>query len=184
MMVEIGLLQRCSVFLGHPVYSLSVVLFGLILATGIGSLLSDRFPLSRSTLVLAWALATGLYLGSLPVWMPGVLRAHDGDGLLPRAALCLLILAPAGILMGFGFPTGMRLVGGRDARLTPWLWGVNGAAGVLAGSCAIALSLAFGIRAALGLGALCYLALPVAVRAMGPEKPAGGEPASKKRPRD
>ena len=48
MMVEIGLLQRISVFLGHPVYALSVVLFSLILSTGIGSLVSERFPLDRA----------------------------------------------------------------------------------------------------------------------------------------
>src|SRR5205085_2586700 len=46
MFVEIGLLQRLSLFLGHPVYSLSIVLFGLVLATGIGSFLSERLPLS------------------------------------------------------------------------------------------------------------------------------------------
>ena len=43
--VEIALLQRMSVFLGHPVYSLSISLFTLILATGVGSLLSDQLML-------------------------------------------------------------------------------------------------------------------------------------------
>jgi hypothetical protein len=48
MMAEIALLQRMSVFLGHPVYALSVVLFSLILSTGLGSFASERFPLNRT----------------------------------------------------------------------------------------------------------------------------------------
>ena len=62
--------------------------------------------------------------------------------------------------MGFGFPTGMRLVSAIDARPTPWFWGINGAAGVLAASLAVFTSIAFSIDATLRLGGLCYLLLP------------------------
>ena len=59
MMVEIGLLQRMSVFLGHPIYALSFVLFSIILTTGIGSMVSDRVPLDRPRKLFAWATAVG-----------------------------------------------------------------------------------------------------------------------------
>lgn len=163
MLVEIGMLQRMSVFLGHPVYSLSIVLFTVILSTGIGSFLSDRRPLDSRRKFTTWAMLTGGYFLTLPLWMPGLFLSFDGAGLITRAMLCVVVLAPAGMLMGFGFPTGMRLTSAVDERPTPWFWGINGAAGVLASILAVVISIAFGINVTVAAGALCYLALvPVA----------------------
>ena len=159
MSAEIGLLQRMSVFLGHPSYSLSVVLFSIILATGIGSVISDRIPLNSCGKIVLWAGLTGAYLLLLPLWMPPLLLAVESQGLFVRAGLCVLVIAPAGLLMGFGFPTGMRLVSALDRRPTPWFWGVNGAAGVLAATLAVACSMAFGISTTLIVAAVCYLLL-------------------------
>ena len=61
--------------------------------------------------------------------------------------------------MGFGFPTGMRLVSAVDRQPTPWFWGINEAAGVLASVLAVAMSIARGISATLTVGAVCYLLL-------------------------
>ncbi|HEX6142864.1 MAG TPA: hypothetical protein VFZ01_09110 [Geminicoccaceae bacterium] len=166
MSAEIGLLQRMSVFLGHPIYSLSVVLFSIILATGIGSLVSDRVPLDRRSRFVLWAGLTGVYLLLLPFWLPEVLLAVESQGLFIRAALCVLVIAPAGLLMGFGFPTGMRLVSALDRTPTPWFWGINGAAGVLAATLAVACSIAFGISTTLVIAAVCYLLLIPAALAM------------------
>jgi len=157
MMVEIALLQRMSVFLGHPVYALSVVLFSLILWTGFGSLASERLRLAGTGKLLAWSVASAAYLFALPLWLPPLLVDLDGAGLLVRAGLCVLVLAPAGFLMGFGFPTGMRLVSAISTGPTPWFWGINGAAGVLAASVAVATSIAFSIDTTLRIGAACYL---------------------------
>ena len=62
--------------------------------------------------------------------------------------------------MGFGFPTGMRLVSMIDKRPTPWFWGINGAAGVLAASIAVLTSIEFGIDTTLRVAAICYFLLP------------------------
>lgn len=159
MMVEIALLQRMSVFLGHPLYALSVVLFSLILSTGLGSLASERAPLDGGVRLAGWSALTCAYLFALPFWLPAVLLDLESAGLLLRAGLAVLVLAPAGFLMGFGFPTGMRLVSKVDARPTPWFWGINGAAGVLAASVAVLTSIEFGIDATLRTGAVCYLLL-------------------------
>jgi hypothetical protein len=166
MCIEIGMLQRMSVFLGHPVYSLSVALFTLIVATGIGSLLSDWRPLDTRGRLVLWGALTVLYLVCLPYWMPGVLGAFEGGTLLTRAAVCVGVLAPAGVLMGFAFPTGMRLVSAIDPRPTPWFWGINGAAGVLASVAAVAIGIALGISVTLTVGAICYLLLMPAALAL------------------
>src|SRR6266496_89767 len=157
MMVEIALLQRMSVFLGHPVYALSVVLFSLILWTGFGSMASERVRLAGAGKLVAWSVVSAAYLFALPFWMPPLLVDLDGADLFVRAGFCVLVLAPAGFLMGFGFPTGMRLVCAISTGPTPWFWGINGAAGVLAASVAVVTSIAFSIDTTLRIGAACYL---------------------------
>jgi hypothetical protein len=164
MCAEIGLLQRMGVFLGHPIYSLSIVLFSLILATGIGSMISDRWPLDDWRKLLLWSALTGGYLFALPLWLPDALSGLESAALLARASLCVLLIAPAGLLMGYGFPTGMRLIAAVDGKPAPWFWGINGAAGVLASSLAVACSIAYGIDITLYVAASCYvLLIPAAV---------------------
>jgi hypothetical protein len=157
MMVEIALLQRMSIFLGHPTYALSVVLFSLILWTGFGSMASERMPLAGAGRLIAWSVASAGYLFILPFWLPAVLLGLDRADLFVRAGVCVLVLAPAGFLMGFGFPTGMRLVSAISTGPTPWFWGINGAAGVLAASVAVITSIALSIDTTLRVGAVCYL---------------------------
>jgi hypothetical protein len=161
MMVEIALLQRMSVFLGHPTYALSVVLFSLILWTGFGSMTSERMRLAGAGKLVVWSVASACYLFALPFWLPPLLAELDGAGLFVRAGFCVLVLAPAGFLMGFGFPTGMHLVSAINTGPTPWFWGINGAAGVLAASVAVVTSIAFSIDTTLRIGAVCYLLIAV-----------------------
>ncbi|MCA9472158.1 MAG: hypothetical protein MRJ96_15235 [Nitrospirales bacterium] len=158
MVVEISLLQRLSIFLGQTV-SLSVVLFTLILFNGIGSLFSDSITLDRSWKFATWSLLTGGYLMALPMWLPDVLLMFGNHSLSHRAMLSIIVIAPAGLLMGFGFPTGMRAIASIDRTPTAWFWGISGAAGVLASVVAVSTSIAFGISTTLTIGALCYVLL-------------------------
>lgn len=93
--------------------------------------------------------------------MVGMFEGHD----LPiRVLVSLAAIVPAGLLMGFDFPTGMRLVNAIDRGPTPWFWAINGACGVLAAGMAVATSIAFSINASLWIGALCYVLLvPAAI---------------------
>jgi hypothetical protein len=102
------------------------------------------------------SVASAAYLFALPFWLPSVFGL-DGADLVVRAGLCVLMLAPAGFLMGFGFPTGVRLVSTINAGPMPWFWSINGGAGVLAASVALVTSIAFSIDTTLRIGAACYL---------------------------
>jgi hypothetical protein len=166
MFVEIGLIQRLSLFLGHPVYGLAIGLFGLILATGIGSLASELLPLRNAGRLIAWCGVTALALAALPLWLPQIVQAYQALPITGRAAVAIGLIAPVGLLMGFGFPTGMRLVNGIDPRPTPWFWAINGAAGVLAAGVAVLVSIAVSISACLWVGAACYLLLALAAVAL------------------
>jgi hypothetical protein len=161
MFVEITLIQRMSLFLGHPIYSLAIVLFSVVLATGVGSLFSNRaVSLSVSSLV-GWPLALAVYLGLLPLWWGQLLDETETGSLIERASVCLAMTVPAGVLMGFMFPTGMRLCTRVDPRIMPWAWAVNGAAGVLASGAVVLVSINTSLNDSLRVGAVAYALLAV-----------------------
>ena len=157
MVVEIGLLQRVSVFLGHPVYALGIVLFTIICSAGLGSYLSERFTLVKGKRLYQWALLTFLFIIFFALFGQEVLRAFVSSRLLVRAAIAGLILVPAGLLLGFAFPTGLKVIQKIDDRPAPWLWGVNGGAGVLGSVIATVLSICCGITTTLIVGGVSYL---------------------------
>ena len=164
MFVEIGLIQRISVYLGHPIFGMAIGLFAIIVSTGIGSLCSYRLSLLTGLRLQLWAGALGLYLILLPYWFPVLIDQFAAGGILVRTAVSLTAIVPSGMLMGFGFPTGMEIVNAIDSRPTPWLWAVNGAAGVLAAGIAVIVSIHSSISTTLWWGAACYLLLaPIAI---------------------
>ena len=156
MLLEISLLQGFGVFLGHPIYGLGIVLFSLILSTGIGSFLSERLPLKSNRGDFAWCALTLAAAVLLSAYIGSVFSIFGTASLAGRALVCVLIVAPLGILLGYGFPMGMKLVSGIDTRATAWFWGINGAAGVFSSGLAIAFNIALGIDRTILIGGLCY----------------------------
>jgi hypothetical protein len=161
MLVQIALLQRFSVFLGHPAYTFSVTLFAMILFAGVGSFLSDSVVplLTRAEVVLPAAgcvviIAAALGLGPAT-------RALGGASLGVRVAVVIAFLAPVATVLGFFFPTGLKAVGSLSPAATAWMWGVNGACGVLGSIVAVAISMWIGIQANLFAAAGIYGALAV-----------------------
>jgi len=158
--VEIPLLQRFILFLGHPAYAMATVLFALLLFSGLGSLLSRRVPL-RLVLILLPLLVAAYTLG-LPALFAATLVAPLGG----RLIVAVVALAPPGLLMGMPFPKGLALLERRAPALVTWAWGVNGAASVVASILAALLALSFGLSAVLTVGALCYIGAWVTVVAI------------------
>jgi hypothetical protein len=161
MLVEISQLERLIVFLGHPTYALSVVLFALLLASGLGSLATSRIgaeELPRAALRRMPLLLAALALFGLLT--PVVTEALRASVTPIRIAAALGILVPIGFLMGMPFPMGMKAAAANPVAsdFTPWLWGINGAAGVLASVLAIVIALAAGISVSYWTGFACYTA--------------------------
>lgn len=159
MLLEVSLLQRMSIFLGHPIYSLGIVLFSLVLFTGIGSFISDAVPLNTRRKAIIWSLLTAGAILLLPHLLNAGFDVFSESGLFARALLCLVFTALSGVLMGYGFPTGMALTGAIDTKPTPWFWGINGAAGVLGSVVAVALNIAMGLNWTMSLAGICYALL-------------------------
>jgi hypothetical protein len=156
MLVEISQVQRLTIFLGHPVYSLSVVLFSLLLSSGVGSLftarLTDRPRSSTTVLVLLVCVLVG-FGGVTPL----LIRYFDAASTAMRIAISVAILLPIGFFMGMAFPIGMRRALSEAPSIAPWLWGVNGAASVCASVLVVVIALGAGISAAFWVGAGCYV---------------------------
>jgi hypothetical protein len=159
MLAEIALLQYFSVYLGHPIYSLGVCLFSLILASGLGSLTSDRLRLGTRGKLLAWGTIVVTYLVIMERVLPAVFQSTTDRERLVRIGISLAAIMPLGFLLGFAVPTGMRLVEAIDRGPTPWFWGINGATGVLASVLGVMLSMSLGINATMLISAACYLLL-------------------------
>jgi SAM-dependent methyltransferase len=143
MLVQIGLLQRFAVYIGHPTYTLAIVLFSMLLFTGAGSVLSERLrvPDGRAFRFVPAAVAATLVVTAAA--LPAVLAGTVTSGLAARTGWVLLFAAPISLAAGMCFPIGVRTV--PAAALVPWAWGVNGAFSVLASIAAVAISLWLGI---------------------------------------
>jgi hypothetical protein len=150
LLVEIPLAQHFILFLGQPVYGLTVVLFSLLFFSGLGSLTSGRLPYRVALAALV------LVVLAYPVLLPRLFDLFLGTTISARVAIAVGALAPLGFLLGVPFPRGIGWLERRAIGLIPWAWGVNGAASVIASVSAALLALSFGFSWVLLAGALCY----------------------------
>jgi hypothetical protein len=148
LLIEIPLIQRLSLLYDQPTISLAVVLFGLLLFSGLGSHVSPRIPLRTGLITLV------LWIGATAAAMPSIIRLALPWSLPARVAVGMIFLAPLGFLMGIPFASGLRITKG---VLTSWAWAVNGALSGLAGVLAAVISLDWGFTATLMAGLLSYV---------------------------
>lgn len=155
MLIEISQMQRLMVFLGHPVYGLSVVLFTILLFGGIGSTtVGARFPRAsaitgRLVALLATLALAGLLTPVLTTWARSETTSM-------RIVLSVLLLAPPAFCMGMMFPLGLN-IWRRHTELHPFFWSANGITSMLASVMGMALSIEFGIAHTYALGVGCYV---------------------------
>ncbi|HVW04586.1 MAG TPA: class I SAM-dependent methyltransferase [Vicinamibacterales bacterium] len=165
MLIQVGLLQRFSVYLGHPTYTLAIVLFAMLLFTGLGSLLSERLTIAPGRRLSLVPAAIGLVLVLIALLLPRTIAATIGHGLPARTAIVVLFAAPLSLLLGMCFPIGVRLSASTPSVIA-WAWGVNGAFGVLASILAVALSIWVGIDANFWVAAALYISLGLPLASM------------------
>jgi SAM-dependent methyltransferase len=163
MLIEISQMQRLMVFLGHPVYGLSVVLFTILLFSGVGSTtVGTQFPQPGAVIVRVVALLTTLVAAGLLT--PLVTTWARSEATDVRILLSVLLLAPPAFCMGMMFPLGLS-IWRRHSELLPFFWSANGITSMFASVLGMALSIEFGIARtfALGVGFYAVCALMVVV---------------------
>jgi hypothetical protein len=156
MSVELSLLQNLTLLLGHPVFTLSLLLFTLLAAGGAGALVSGRFAMRP--VCLAVAASGALYAFLLPLAVTALLRLP----LPARVAIAVAVVAPLGFAMGMPFPSGLRRAGRAGLQPAPFYWGLNGILSVVGSIGTMVVAVNVGFRAAMLAGSLCYLGAALA----------------------
>lgn len=151
--VEIALMQRFALLLGHPSRSLAVVLGTLLISAGIGSFLSNRvgtyLPIGLATLSVL-ILGAALIYPLIGIWALAL-------SLPLRVAMVIALIAPLGVLMGMPFPIGIAIVARAGPESVPWMWGINGGTTVLGSLLAIIVAMGWGFTLVLTLAAVGYI---------------------------
>ncbi len=175
-LIEVGLIQKFVLFLGHPTYALAVVIFSMLVSSGVGSFLSRRLigPVESrlakalgaiALLAALLALTLGGTLGGL-VWLP-----------LPwKVVLTVLVIAPLGIAMGMPFPVGLDRLERWHSPSVRWAWSLNAASSVLGSVAALVCCIYLGLVQTLIVGGLFYLAALAVVARIRPVVTANPEP--------
>ncbi len=153
LLLEVVLIQRFVFFLGYPTYALSVVLFTLLLASGIGASLSGR--MGRRGLVACLSLVVALAMAGAWGLQP-LLGAWVSQPFPLRLALTVALLTPLGLCLGVAMPIGLRRLQGTQPSAVPYAWGVNGIFSVVSSVLAVALAIQWGFAVTTVVAAACY----------------------------
>ncbi len=153
MFVEMVLIQRFVLFLGHPIYATAAVIGAMLVCSGLGSWVSSRLSpslLTRIGLIVAFSIlvyAVSItpilhYSITLPQWL--------------KIVLTFLLIAPPAFVMGMPFPLGLRSLSQQREGVIPWAWGINGCMSVIAAPLAMLLAVEFGFSVVIVCAAACY----------------------------
>ena len=165
--VELALLQNLTLLVGHPIYTLSVLLFTLLAFGGIGSALSRRLTMWQAC--AAVAVIGAIEALALPKLVPALLWLP----LWGRLMVAIVLIAPLGLAMGMPFPRGLRETGQRSLPAPPFYWGLNGIMSVIGSVTTVFVALMFGFQAAMLMGSACYVLAALASMKAFPEAAKG-----------
>jgi spermidine synthase len=149
--VELALLQHLTLLVGHPIYTLSVLLFTLLAFGGIGAFLSSRWSMWKAC--AAVAIIGTIEALALPKLVPMLLWLP----LWGRIAVAILMIAPLGLAMGMPFPRGLKQTGEGSLPAPPFYWGLNGIMSVIGSVTTVFVALIWGFQAAMLMGSACYV---------------------------
>lgn len=161
MFTEVSLIQKVSLVLEHPVYSMAVILTGMLISSGAGSMIASKVSQLNTPLILpllSFCIVLYIFLLSL------IFESLFQLSLLFRMIVMFAAIIPLGVLMGIPFPAAMQSTGRKNPALIPWAWASNACLSVLAPVLAVMIALSTGINAVLAIAAISYLIAYVAMR--------------------
>jgi hypothetical protein len=158
-LIQVALIQKFVLFLGHPTYALTVIIFSMLISSGLGSYWSRRLTRDASDAGRLSAVLIGIAatVSALAYFAAPVSEFGVGWPLGLKVLVTAGMIAPAGFLMGIPFPTGLTRLERSFPEAVRWAWALNAAASVLGSAAAICLAIYIGLRATVLTGALLYL---------------------------
>ena len=168
-LIEVALIQKFVLFLGHPTYALTVVIFSMLVSSGIGSAASRRL-IGRDEGRLIKALGTAVLLVALTAAVVGpLLTALVGLPVPVKMAIAAGMIAPLGFAMGMPFPIGLNRLEEWHAPSVRWAWSLNAASSVLGSVGALVCAIYLGLVQTLIVGGLFYFAALAVIARVRPE---------------
>jgi MFS family permease len=169
-LVEIALIQKFVLFLGHPTYALTVVIFSMLVSSGIGSFYSRHMLEEAEDQRLIRVLGLiAVLVALLGVAVTLVLGPAVGLPLTVKIALTVCLIVPAGFFMGMPFPTGLRRMKSWHPPALRWAWSLNAASSVLGSVGALVCAIYLGLMQTLVVGGLLYLGALVIIMRLEPQ---------------
>jgi len=158
-LIQVALIQKFVLFLGHPTYALTVIIFSMLISSGLGSYCSRRLTgdSSNTGRLSAVLIGVAVTVTALAYLAAPVSEFGVGWPLPLKALVTVGLIAPAGFLMGIPFPTGLTRLEQTFPQAVRWAWALNAAASVLGSAAAICLAIYIGLRATVLMGAFLYL---------------------------
>jgi len=158
MFIEIASMQKFVLFLGHPTYSLSIVLFSFLLFSGIGSLYGKRFEANPTRGISLAIVAIFVILVIYQFILPSVFAWGLSFTDIIRMIISVCFLAPIAFFMGMPFPLGMHIINRHCPEMVPWAFGINGGASVISSVVSIIIAMETGFTTVFLIAGLIYLA--------------------------
>ena len=176
-LIEVGLIQKFVLFLGHPTYALTVVIFSMLVSSGLGSFFSRRLLGKSEGAADQGAGAVALLAAPLALLTSSLLTSLVGLPLAVKIAITVVLIAPLGFVMGMPFPTGLQRLEEWHAPSVRWAWSLNAASSVLGSVGALVCAIYLGLIQTLIIGGMFYLAALAVVARVHPHhdpEPAAG----------
>jgi len=154
MFIEVPLIQKFILFLGQPLYSVSIVIASLLVFSGIGSYLSRKFkPNKLIHILLILSTMAILY----PLFLPRIFSSLLALDIQLRILSSIILLAPISLLMGIPFPLGIRITKDINNDLIMWAFCANACSSVIAPVLAVLIAMSHGFSSVIGLASLSYI---------------------------
>jgi hypothetical protein len=160
--LEITLIQKFILFLGHPVYSMALIIFALLFSSGTGSLLSKKIlgqdEMKKVKIVF---LLSAFIIITYSLVLPFFFTVLIGSNIILKLFVSFSMIFPLGFLMGFPFPTGIRLLKNERTKVIPWAWATNAFSSVVNSVAALVVAFWGGYTLVMIIAASGYLIAPL-----------------------
>ena len=165
-----ALIQKFVLFMGHPTYALTVIIFSMLVSSGVGSFWSRRWITSPGFLANRAALESSCWSIVMAFVTTPVTQALVGLALSVKILITVVGIAPLAFLMGMPFPAGLALIEKIHQESVRWAWALNASSSVLGSASAIFIAIYAGLKATMIAGGVCYL-LALAARRSAKRRP-------------
>jgi hypothetical protein len=155
-LIQVALIQKFVLFLGHPTYALTVIIFSMLLSSGCGSFASRRLvdgDMGKLIRVLA------VIVGAIFILAIVVTPISESGVALPfplKVLISVALIAPVGFAMGMPFPTGLKLIERSMPASVRWAWAINAASSVMGSAAAMFFAIYLGLQLTLMIGGVLY----------------------------